>query len=578
MDFRRLERIYEEQFIDRSWWGNFTITEPPVKKSLGSARLADLVAVCAKIALRMTGEIPRIVLSNKAPNLSVDTSRVTLNVKLLRFDLPEEIRINALFGSFLHELAHLIYTRRETVPLGERRYTSLHQSFLHMVEDRRVESLLVQEYPGYYVFLYTARRLALSVGWLGCEKHPAFYDSDEALCSYICSKILYPNFLEDVFYRKEIEPGNIGRMKKVDSLLDQVEDYGKLTYKQAEELAGGLRDIFGDKQLYYQNFCLQEVESMLKTFEGYRSDQEIRLAETVIRDMQRTFNPEIFHFYARTGEVKNLYEQHAVRKIIRTIREKKAGYGEISDRLLSKARELSEGIRLQLSLFSAKTDKNRIWYEQDSGELDEEELYQSRFNKYIFYEEVPTFSALLEIILLLDLSGSMVTGDKIALQTELTLALVLAFERYANTVTYAVYGHRCDDDGIEITCFHEPGQRLQLAGFFSQEALYANADGYAMEHCFGKFRSDSKHKLFLMISDGTPSVAGQDGEDAREQVREAVYRGRKMGIDILSIGIDNFDQTDLYEEFIPYTGHEAIVRLSRWLKKKFAAYADETVF
>lgn len=229
-------------------------------------------------------------------------------------------------------------------------------------------------------------------------------------------------------------------------------------------------------------------------------------------------------------------------------------------------------------MFSAKTDKNKVIYEQDAGELDEEELYQSRYNRNIFWEETPAPSARLEVVILLDLSGSMVTGDKIAMQTVLAVALVLAFERYANVVTYSVYGHRCDDNGIEVTCFHKPGRRLQLAKLFSQKALYANADGYAMQYCFEKFQPDSPHKLFLMISDGTPSVVASEGEDPQEQVREVVHEGKKKRIEVLSLGIDNFDQADMYDEFIPYSGADTIVLFSRWLRKKFSSLADETVF
>ena len=39
-----------------------------------------------------------------------------------------------------------------------------------------------------------------------------------------------------------------------------------------------------------------------------------------------------------------------------------------------------------------------------------------------------------------------------------------------------------------------------------------------------------------------------------------------------------FDQADMYDEFIPYSGADTIVLFSRWLRKKFSSLADETVF
>lgn len=594
MDFQRLERIYEEQFIDREWWGNFQLSASPVKKTFGKVTLPDLTAICAKIALHITGEIPRIVLSNKAPNLSLDSSKIALNIKLLHFDLPEEIKINALFGCFIHELGHLVYTRPDVEKAGGKRYTRLEAGILHMLEDRRVESALVKDYPGYYPFLYTARRLVLAVGWQAMEQHIGFYggtdteyrdvngtDGTEALCDYICSKILYPNILEDPVYLKEIKsfPGNIRKMEAIDKLVDPLREYASLTYAEVETVADDLTRIVGDPGIFYENFCLQEMKNTMRGLENYEADREIRLAESVIADMQKTFNPGTFHFYAKTSPLAtNSREQVTEKKFVHLVREVKAKVSPVPAELLTKARELSSGIQLQLSMFSAKTDRNKVIYEQDTGELDEEELYQSRFNRNIFWEEAEAFSARLEVVMLLDLSGSMVTGDKMAHQAVLVMALILAFERYANIVSYAVYGHRCDDDGIEITCFHEPGERLRLGKLFSQQALHANADGYAMQYCFGKFHAGSKCKLFLMISDGAPSVVGTEGEDAREQVRRVVHEARKKGIEVLSLGIDNFEQAEMYEEFIPYSGADTMLRFSRWLKKKFISLADETTF
>ena len=594
MDFERLQRIYEDQFIDRAWWGHFNISGAPVNKSFHTVNIVGIVAACAKLALHITGEIPRIVLSNKAPNLSVNPAKIALNIKILRLDIPEDIKVNALFGSFIHELGHLLYTREDIGAREARRYTPVQTGFLHMLEDRRVESKLVNAYPGYHSFLYTARHLTLSMGWWAMEQRIGFYggmdpenrdingnDGHEALTDYICCKILYPNILEDPVYIREVNsfPGNSRKVKEIDLLLDKIKGYAALTFTEIESVAEELAGIVGENGTVSENFCLQEVKNTLRQFEDYTADRDIRMAESVIADMQRTFNPEKFHYYAKTfSSESNRRTQASAREFVHVIREVEAEAGTISGELLKKARELAAGIQLQLSMFSAKTDKNKVIYEQDAGELDEEELYQSRYNRNIFWEETPAPSARLEVVILLDLSGPMVTGDKIAMQTVLAVALVLAFERYANVVTYSVYGHRCDDNGIEVTCFHKPGRRLQLAKLFSQKALYANADGYAMQYCFEKFQPDSPHKLFLMISDGTPSVVASEGEDPQEQVREVVHEGKKKRIEVLSLGIDNYDQADMYDVFIPYSGADTIVLFSRWLRKKFSSLADETVF
>ena len=73
-------------------------------------------------------------------------------------------------------------------------------------------------------------------------------------------------------------------------------------------------------------------------------------------------------------------------------------------------------------------NKACVFYEQESGDLDEDELYRVHLNPHIFIEELPAPSALLEVVIMLDLSGSMTDENKLELQLVLSVALALAFE------------------------------------------------------------------------------------------------------------------------------------------------------
>mgnify|MGYP000599330687 FL=1 len=315
--------------------------------------------------------------------------------------------------------------------------------------------------------------------------------------------ILFPHFLEDPFYIKDVRsfPGNERKIQEINRLLKNIRNYAKLSFREVEALAEELAHVVGVQEIYYENFYLKEMKNTLRGIENYKSDQEVRLAESVIRSLQKTFNPAKQYTYLPAGRSEDHHTQTVEKTFIHQIREVEAESGEISENILNKARELAMGIQLQLSMFSAKTDKCRILYEQDSGELDEEELYQSRFNKNVFWEEILLPAISLEIVVLLDLSGSMVTGNKIPMQITLSLALALAFEKYANSISYSIYGHRCDDEGIEITCFHKRGTPFRMHKLFSQEANHANADGYALAYCLQKFQTDAPHRLFLMVSE-----------------------------------------------------------------------------
>ena len=585
MDFRRIEEIYEEQFIDRDWWGNFPTARNLLDRDLGTTDLLKLIPVCAKIAFHVTGEIPKLVLSNKVPSLSMNPKHIALNLMLLRLGVSDETRVFVFFGYFVHELGHLIYTGKEVAELTEEelRYTPMHYDMIHFIEDRRVESKLVRDFPGYHYYLYAARKMGLAMGLNAVENYMGFYggqsedgihrgvDGSEALYDYICSKILYPNVLSF--------PGNDGKVRQVNAILKSIKDYAELTYKEVVWYAALLTELFVQKEYCPDNFFLQEMKKAMKGIEDFKADRQIKMAESVIRDLRKTLNTEpVYSPQLYVSPERSKLEWKGTLGVCDRIEEFEADVAEISDDLLNRAKELAAKIQLSLAMFSGKMDRTRVIYEQDSGELDEDELYQSRYNRNIFFEEVTAPSAILEVVILLDLSGSMCTGDKIPTQIVISSALALAFNKYPNVVYYSIYGHRCGDEGIEVIRFHERGEKLQLGKLFSQQALNANADGYAMLYCFDKFKSDAKNKLFFMISDGAPSATGYDGEDAREHVWEVVREGKKRGIEVLSVGIDNFDQADMYEEFIPYSGPEITTKISRWIRKKFMSLADDNSF
>ncbi|KIO46023.1 hypothetical protein [Sanguibacteroides justesenii] len=595
MDFRKIEEIYEEQFMDRDWWGNFPRARNLVDRNLGTTDILTLVPVCARIAYHVTGEIPKMILSNKAPGLAMNPMQIALNLKLLRLAFSDEIRVYSFFGHFVHEMAHMVYTGKEINHLDSKdlRYTHLQYELIHMLEDRRVESKLVRDFPGYHFYLYAARRLDMAVGINAIEEQVGFYggpgegnesnglDGSEALLDYICSKILYPNILEFGSYRREVLsfPANGQKVKEVDLVLNEIKEYADLTYADVEKYAGELARLFRQEDFCPDNFCLQEMKNVLRGVEDFRTDRQIKMAESVIRDMRKTLNSEpLFSNQSFVSSERSQLEWKGNLGCCDRIEEVEAEDAQISEVLLNRAKEFAARIRLSLSMFSAKMDRVRTVYEQDSGELDEDELYQVRYNRYIFQEEEYASSVILEVVILLDLSGSMVTGDKIEMQTVISLALALAFSKYPNLVRFSIYGHRCDTEKIEIVRFYQNGEKLQWGKLFSQSALNANADGYAMLYCFDKFKSDAKNKLFFMISDGAPSATGYDGENAREHVWEVVREGRRRGIEVLSVGIDNFDQADMYDEFIPFSGAEITTHLSRWIRKKFSSIADANSF
>ena len=103
---------------------------------------------------------------------------------------------------------------------------------------------------------------------------------------------------------------------------------------------------------------------------------------------------------------------------------------------------------------------------------------------------------------------------------------------------------------------------LEIQKLFSQEGMYVNADGFAISWAVKQFRASVRHKFLLVISDGTPTAA-PGTLDPRIHVRESVRKAQREGIIVLSLGISNFDQADMYDEFIPYSGDDVTFRQCR---------------
>ena len=88
------------------------------------------------------------------------------------------------------------------------------------------------------------------------------------------------------------------------------------------------------------------MKNTLRGIENYKSDQEVRLAESVIRSLQKTFNPAKQYTYLPAGRSEDHHTQTVEKTFIHQIREVEAESGEISENILNKARELAMGIQL----------------------------------------------------------------------------------------------------------------------------------------------------------------------------------------------------------------------------------------
>lgn len=569
-----LEALYRTTELDREWWGNFPDSLELVDKNfMQTSDLYQLIPVCARISLHIAGELPNISFS-RGKKMFGDFEFILLNQELLSVRLPDDIRVAVFFGNFIHQLGHFVYSRSDYANIS---FTYDEEAFVHLIEDRRVESKLVEAYPGYYDYLYAARKLTFVMALASIEKDLRFLNLAAVRYNYIATRILYPELFRSEEFVAKMQP-HMARMGQINTVLDGIGDYKALKAAEVAVLARRLCTLCGvdlkisDHPMF--NYYSKVMKNLPFEIEGKQANVDIKVFDDLFQDLSRTLELESTQFVKDEGTdrgVKNPFDA-----IQEKITEVDAVPGNISFEIMGTAKEIASKIRLNFLTFLAKMNKTCVIYEQDSGDLDEDELYQVKFNSDIFVEELPAPSATLEVVILLDLSGSMVDACKLEIQTTLVVALALAFDRNPN-IRFSIYGHRVNRGRIEMTRYHEAGSRFVLQKLFSQEGMYTNADGLALEYALRKFHSGKQNKLIFMISDGRPTVS-IGGKEPRTHVREMVRLAKRQGVEVLSIGISNFDQGDMYDEFIPYTGKDISMKLVLWLRRKFSSIADGATF
>ena len=111
MNRTEIEAIYRQEALDRDWWGDFPEPQELLGKDFPeTSNVYSLLPVCARIALQVTGELPRVVFSKDA-HVSAGFDAVILNPEILSMRVSEKIRSEVFFGQYIHQLGHICYSR-----------------------------------------------------------------------------------------------------------------------------------------------------------------------------------------------------------------------------------------------------------------------------------------------------------------------------------------------------------------------------------------------------------------------------------------------------------------------------------
>jgi Cobalamin biosynthesis protein CobT VWA domain len=212
------------------------------------------------------------------------------------------------------------------------------------------------------------------------------------------------------------------------------------------------------------------------------------------------------------------------------------------------------------------------------GTLDEEELHRWALGDYrLFKERIIEGRPKVQIGLLVDMSGSMMSGDHITTAQKLAQLFVWALTGMDGVVT-RVWGHTGDvhhDADCQLYRLWEPGDPMTRFGLVATLPHANNYDGYAIDWCVRQlqgFGDESEQRVLIVLSDGYPSASYYGGERGMAHVRTVTDWAEKHGVSVIQIaidsGIDARRQGRMFKRWLPFEGTAVLPRKLEQLLEK----------
>lgn len=524
-----------------------------------------------------------IQFSKTATLSNQDSRRVFIPTKIFdRDDYTDQEKINVFCGNGVHEAAHLKYTNRSVlanfqnkirakatievdgikVPITSE-VTEFIVSLINIIEDERVEDLLLSERPGYSDFI---------------EKYKFWHYKQYISTTKTCTSeaevylnnlfrlIRFPENLEDSILEKYSE--SFERIKNIltplpsatkDSCmvgfkiyLELIKIFQELKFPEIKDVASKLNKsaaLMFDTVLY-------GVDGDVIEF-GCEGDNPTELISKTIQgnDLLR----KLTLGFAEKGVEKYTYFER--------IDGNKRTYQGCVNRI----RKYIPGIKKVIK----GVDKNYSFniYGCRNGLLDTTKLaeaYQDVPQVYVRQGKVTTSKTTLCV--LVDESGSM--GYKKADMAR--DAAVLLNEAFGNLpgVDLYIYGHTADliSSGSTSLNIYREGKKYNPKYSLSEiQARYENRDGVAISEVAARVRKYTKsNAIMLVISDGAPCAHNYHGECARKDVKDRVEKLKKDGFEVIQITIDHVGGADdMFETVIDlqHSLDELPKKLSQVIKK-----------
>lgn len=479
-----------------------------------------------------------------------DNSERRIAVPSKIFDSTEdnETKINAFCGFGLHEAAHLRYTYLRVylnfLSFISGKYTfeegEIIKIFINLLEDNRVEDLLLTERPGFQDFIdcaksYNSKTLEEKLNIMRERKLILFFKT-------LIGILRFPELIEEEVLEeysevyKEVQekitpyPENLKDICSVSESIFKIIKEKKLSDIDPAELKKIL-------------FLINDTESITSIMYGVDLDSGRKIDKSKVSRLlssKDSLTMKILEGTVERGDSDKVFFEKPK--------------GDRND-YLRDVRAVQKYVP-RLKKILTGTDKNYDFNIQGcrSGILDTTKLaeaYQGVPQVYLRQGHVRTNKS--TICVLIDESGSM-GGKKEILARQAAILLNETFGKSLGVNLY-IYGHTADIGSIgyiNLSVYREGSHYNPKFSLSKSCAKSQNRDGDAILEVAKRVRKFTKENcIMFVISDGSPCANGYGGIPAIKDTAAKVKEAEKLGFGIIQISIDAvYGVKDMFDTYI----------------------------
>lgn len=479
-----------------------------------------------------------------------DNSERRIAVPSKIFDSTEdnETKINAFCGFGLHEAAHLRYTYLRVylnfLSFISGKYTfeegEIIKIFINLLEDNRVEDLLLTERPGFQDFIdcaksYNSKTLEEKLNIMRERKLILFFKT-------LIGILRFPGLIEEEVLEeysevyKEVQekitpyPENLKDICSVSESIFKIIKEKKLSDIDPAELKKIL-------------FLINDTESITSIMYGVDLDSGRKIDKSKVSRLlssKDSLTMKILEGTVERGDSDKVFFEKPK--------------GDRND-YLRDVRAVQKYVP-RLKKILTGTDKNYDFNIQGcrSGILDTTKLaeaYQGVPQVYLRQGHVRTNKS--TICVLIDESGSM-SGKKEILARQAAILLNETFGKSLGVDLY-IYGHTADIGSIgyiNLSVYREGSHYNPKFSLSKSCAKSQNRDGDAILEVAKRVRKFTKENcIMFVISDGSPCANGYGGIPAIKDTAAKVKEAEKLGFGIIQISIDAvYGVKDMFDTYI----------------------------